>query len=252
MAARVTAKKVESKAVVAKPRPSRARTAQRPGSRPARPTVVKEAVMSTKSSSQETSPKSMKAKKLYVVFVLVIVALGLGLYYLRGLFVAAVVNGQPISRLEVVREAEKQKGKDTLNSLVRNNLIQQEAARNKASVSDKEVSDEIKRLEGVMAKQGQKLDDVLTTQAMTRDDLKKLIRLDKLVSKMVAKDVQVSDSEVAAYIEKNKDVLPQGEDQAKLKKDVMETLKQQKTSEKVRAWLADLEKRAKVIYFVQY
>ncbi len=249
MAVKTSAKKVESKSAVVKASVSRVK--EKPKTVSKSSATMKNS-LPTHSSVKNTSSKSVKSKKLYVTFIVVIAILGLGLYYMRGMFVAAVVNGQPISRLEVVKETEKQKGKETLAALVRNNLIQQEAAKNKVSVSDKEVGDEIKRLEGVMSKQGQKLDDALAMQAMTRDDLKKLIRLDKLVSKMVSKDVRVSDEEVSAYIEKNKDVLPKDADEAKMKSDVKESLRQQKTSEKVRTWLADLEKRAKVIYFVQY
>ena len=42
------------------------------------------------------------------------------------------------------------------------------------------------------------------------------------------------------------------QDEAELKKQVTEQLKQQKTNEKVRTWLADLQKEANVTYFVQY
>ncbi len=87
---------------------------------------------------------------------------------------------------------------------------------------------------------------------MTKDDLKRLIRLDKLVAKMVGKDVTVSDKEVSDYIDKNKEALPQGQDENALKTQVKDQLKQQKTNEKVRAWLAKLQKDSKVVYFVQY
>ncbi len=229
--------------------------------------AVKKTTPKAKASAAKSSVKTVKSlevnevvknaqptkpNKLYVVLAVVILLLGLGLYFGRGLFVAAVVNGQPISRLEVVRETEKQKGKDTLSTLVRNTLVEQEAQKQKVIVSDKEVEDEIKKYEQTMAKQGQKLDEVLAMQQMTRSDLQRLVRLNKLVTKIVGKDVVVTDKEVDAYIVKNKDLFPEGQDEAKLKKDTKEGLMQEKISEKIKAWLADLEKKAKVIYFVQY
>ncbi len=214
--------------------------------------VEKQEPKTTSSSTSTTTKKPTTVKKSYVALIAVILLLGAALYYFRGLFVAAVVNGQPISRLEVVRQTEQQSGKQTLDTLVRNALIEQKAKQQNVTVSDQEINDEIKKLNDNLSKQGQNLDQVLQAQGMTQDDLKKLIRLDKLVSKMVGKDVKVTDEEVSAYIEQNKDALPQDTNEDELKKQVTEQLKQQKTNEKVRTWLADLQKEANVVYFVQY
>lgn len=216
-------------------------------------TVKATPVEKTSSPVVASAPrKSVNVSKRYVALVAVILLLGAALFYFRGLFVAAVVNGQPISRLEVIRQTEQQSGKQTLDTLVRNALIEQKAKDQSVSVSEKEINDEIKKLQENLSKQGQNLDQVLTAQGMTQDDLKKLIRLDKLVAKMVGKDVKVTDAEVTKYIEDNREALPQGVEEAELKKQVTEQLKQQKTNEKVRTWLAQLQKEAKVTYFVQY
>lgn len=204
------------------------------------------------SSNAASSKKSVNVSKRYVALIATILLLGALLYYFRGLFVAAVVNGQPISRLEVVRQTEQQAGKQTLDTLVRNALIEQKAKEQNITVSDQEINDEIKKLEDNLSKQGQNLEQVLKAQGMSQDDLTKLIRLDKLVAKMVGKDIQVSDAEVTKYIEDNREALPQETEEAELKKQVTEQLKQQKTNEKVRTWLADLQKNARINYFVEY
>lgn len=251
MASKSTAKKSTTKAA-----PKKATSKNSVGSahKTAKPAAkvtapVKPVVEST---ANKESKKSLKVKKSYVILVLVIVALGALLYLLRGLFVAAVVNGQPISRVEILSQAEKQGGKQTLTTLVRNALIEQEAKKQNVSVSDKEVNDEVKKLEETLSKQGQKLDQVLSIQGMTKEDLNKLIRLDKLVTKMVGKDVKVTDKEVDAYIEQNKELLPKDQKEEDLKKSVKEQLRQQATNQKVKVWLEDLQKKAKIIYFVQY
>lgn len=210
------------------------------------------ATTASTSSDASKSASSFKVRKPYIALVITILLLGAALYYFRGLFVAAVVNGQPISRLEVVRQTEQQSGKQTLDTLVRNALIEQKAKKENVSVTEKEINDEIKKLQDNLSKQGQNLDQVLQAQGMSQEDLKKLIRLDKLVAKMVGKDVKVSDDEINKYIEDNKDALPQDADEATLKKQVSEQLKQQKTNEKVRNWLAEIQKEANVTYFVQY
>lgn len=204
------------------------------------------------SSAASASKKPINVSKKYVALIATILLLGALLFYFRGLFVAAVVNGQPISRLEVVRQTEQQAGKQTLDTLVRNALIEQRAKEQNITVSDQEINDEIKKLQDNLSKQGQNLDQVLKAQGMSQDDLKKLIRLDKLVQKMVGKDIQVTDAEVTKYIEDNREALPQETEEAELKKQVTEQLKQQKTNEKVRTWLADLQKNARINYFVEY
>jgi parvulin-like peptidyl-prolyl isomerase len=224
-----------------------------PRKTPAKTVAAKSTAPVTTSETQpkETSPQTVRVRKSYVALIVVIVLLGALIYYFRGIFVAAVVNGQPISRLEVVQQAEKQSGKQTLDTLVRDALIEQEAKKENVTVNDKEVNTEITTLQGNLKKQGQTLDQVLATQGMSQDDLKRLIRLDKLVQKMVGKNIKISDKEVSDYINKNKDSLPNA-DEATLKKQVKSQLTQQKTNEAVQAWLANIQQKANITYFVQY
>ncbi len=211
---------------------------------------VQKHAVSTPSKKEET--RAVKVRKSYLLTALAIVILGAFLYYFRSIFVAAVVNGQPISRIAIVRETEKQSGKQALNTLIRNTLIEQEARKQNVTVSDKEVDDEMKKVESTLSKQGQKLDQVLSLQGMSRNDLRKLIRLDKLVGKMVGKDVKVSDKDVNDYIEKNKDTLPKDQSEDQIKKSVRERLRQQQLNQKVQSWLSNLQNKAKILYFVQY
>lgn len=207
---------------------------------------------STSQSTSSNESKGFKIKKSYVILLVTVVVLGLLLWFFRSLFVAATVNGQPISRLSVVREAEKQSGSQVLSMLVRNTLIEQEAKKQNVTVSEKEVDDQIKKLESNLQKQGQKLDQALKMQGMTREDLRKIIRLDQMVSKMVGKDINITDKQVNEYIEKNKDALPQGQNEAQLKTSVKEQLRQQQLNEKVRTWLEKLQKDAKINKLVGY
>jgi len=198
-----------------------------------------------------TSTQQVKIRRPYVILIIVIILLGALLYYFRSLFVAAVVNGQPISRLEVIQQSEKQSGKTTLDTLVRDALIEQEAKKENVTVSDQEVTNEINTLQGNLKKQGQTLDEVLAQQGMTEDDLRNLIRLDKMVQIMVGKNINVTDKEVDQYISQNKASLP-NTNEAALKKQVKAQLVQQKTNEAVQSWLANLQQKANIVYFVQY
>lgn len=200
----------------------------------------------------KTNGKPLKIRKSFVVFIVIIAVITALIVRYKGLFVAASVNGQPIFRLTVIKEVEKQAGKQAMSNLVRNSLIEQEARKQNVTVSEKEINDEIKKVEATLSKSGQKMDQVLALQGLTKEDLKKLIRLDKMVSKMVGKDIKVSDKDIDAYIEKNKESLPEGQTEEQIRKSVSDSLRQQLLNEKVQKWLADLQAKAKVQYFVQY
>lgn len=259
----VQAKNTVKKKSTAKPTARRvtkstAKTVTKASTKSTPKTTNKNLTMADSTSSEKTllpkseGQKSVQVRKKYIGLIALILLAGALLYFFRGLFVAAVVNGQPISRVEVLRQTEKQSGKQTLDTLVRNALIEQKAKQENVTVTDQEIADEIKKLEENLTKQGQKLDQVLEAQGISKDELNKLIRLDKLVAKMVGKDIKVTDQEINEYLEQNKDALPEGTDEATLKKQVGEQLKQQKTNEKVRNWLADLQKDASIRYYVEY
>lgn len=206
----------------------------------------------TNDTDNISNPRTFKIHKLTLIFVFLIIVAGLLMYLGRGYIIAAVVNGQPISRLELVKESEKASGKQAMASLVRNILVEQEARKKNINISDKEINDQIKKVEGNLSKQGQKLDQMLTLEGLTRDDLRKMIRLDLLITKLIGKDVKITDKEINDYIETNKDYLPKGKSEKELKKDAEEALKRQKLPQKAQSWFADLEKKANIVKFVNY
>ncbi len=191
-------------------------------------------------------------KRTYILIALILVLLGILAYYYKGLFVAATVNGQPISRVAVVTQLERQGGKGALDTMIVRTLILQEAKKRNVWVSDQDVNAQIKKIEDNMAKQGQKFDDALAIQGYTRNSFRDEYRIQMLVEKLLSKDIQVSDKEVNDYMEKNKDSLPQNQPPDQLKASVRQQLKQQKMNQKAQSWIQDLRSKAKIDYFVKY
>jgi len=181
-----------------------------------------------------------------------VVILAVGVFFLKGLFVAALVNGEPITRLAVISELEKQGGKQTLSSLVNQVLILQEAKKKNVQVTQAEADASLKQIEDSLKAQGQNLDTALAMQGMTRKDLSLQLKLRALVEKLLADKIKLTDKEIADYIEKNKDTFPAGMKEDEIKKSVTEQLKQQKLGSASQAWLAELNKNAKINYFVSY
>lgn len=196
-------------------------------------------------------PQTSKSKTKYIIIgVLIIVAILI--YFFKGLIVAATVNGEPVYRLSVISELEKQAGKQALGSMVTKTLILQEARRKQVVVSNNEVDVEVKKINDSLAKQGQNLDQVLLMQGVSKQDFVEQVRLQKLAEKLVSSEVKVTDKEVNDYIQQNKETLPQNLNLDDLKKQVTETIKQQKMSTKLQELIQNLQKNAKINYFVNY
>lgn len=195
---------------------------------------------------------SVRENKLPVGLLVAALLIGGLLYYFRSLFIVATINGEPVSRIALVQELEKQSGKQALNTIVTKTLVQQEARKQNVSVSQDEINAELKKIEDNLKKQGQNLDQVLQIQGLTKSGLEEQIRLQKLVEKMVGKDIKITSKEVDDYIAKNKASYPAETDFTKERKTIEDQLKQQKLSEKIQTWLAKLQKDAKIDYLVNY
>ena len=192
----------------------------------------------------------LRKPKIFVPLILII--LGVAAFYAKGLFIAAIVNGQPITRLALVKELEKRNGEQTLSSIITETLILQEAEKRGVSVTQEELNDSVKKIEDQLKKQGQNLDQGLVFQGMTRKDFENQLRLKILVEKMLADEIEPKEEEVKDYIEKNKDTLPKDLTDEEEEQTVIERLRQQNLSNKVQKWLADLQKNATINYFVNY
>ena len=190
----------------------------------------------------------LKSTKLtnWLIAVWIVVIAG-ALYYFRGQFIVATVNGQPIFRSTLIHELERQAGPQTLDNIVLETLVRQEAANKKVTVTDDEVNAELKKIEDQLGQQNQNLDQLLSLQGMTRASLKDQVKLQLLVEKLVGKDgTEVTDDEVKKYIQDNKALLPKDSKPDELMASVRSQLEQQKLSAKTQDWLKALQAKAKV------
>lgn len=194
-----------------------------------------------------------KKKHLLALSFGMAIALILGtLFYSKGFFIAATVNGSPISRLAVIGELEKQGGKQALESLITERLIEAELKKNDIVVSDTDIDTEIKKIEEQVASQGGTLEDALTMQGMSMEILRTQIKTQKGLELLLADKVAVTDEEFATALESAKDSAPAGMTDEELKTAITEQLKQQKFQEEAQKWVAELTTNADIKYFVTY
>lgn len=204
--------------------------------------------------SPEMKPLVLANLKMPKVFIPLIIVIALLLLFLfKGLFVVALVNGWPISRLALIKDLEKKGGKDELSQLVSQALILQEAKKDKnIDVTEQELNDAVKKIEDNISKQGQNLDQVLQSQRMSRNDFLTQVKIQKIIEKKFIKEIKITDQEIDGYIEKNKSSIPESLKLEEVKASVKQQLEQQKLAGKFQPWLDSLQKNAKINYFVNY
>ena len=193
------------------------------------------------------TPSRPFVRRSFVIAVLAAIIVLAIVYSVRGFFVAAIVNNQPISRWTVVHSLEQQGGKQALDSIITDTVIQQEAAKRHITVNQSDIDSQIKTIQSNLAKQGQTLASALQAQGMTQQDLNNRIKVQVLVQKMVA-PVTVSDAEAKDYMNKNKDSVPPGSSLSSVKSQ----LQQQKVQSEEQSFVDSIRSKAKITYWVNY
>jgi foldase protein PrsA len=194
--------------------------------------------------------KELAKNKMLVTALVVVLFLGL-LYFVKSLFIVALVNGMPVTRIAVIEQLEKAQGKAALESLVTKTLVQQEANKKGVKVSKEDIDKELVSIENSLKAQNQDLDTVLEAQGMTRAQLLEQIKYQKTVEKLLGDKVNVTDDEVTAYIANNKESMPT-ESTDQVKDIVKQQLEQQKLSTEYQKLVTDLKSNSKVTYFINY
>lgn len=193
--------------------------------------------------------KTDKGSVLIALFILAVLG---ALFAFKGLFVAATVNGAPISRVSVIQELEKNSGQQALDIIITKKLIEAEAAKAGVTVSQEDIDAEIKTIEDQVSTQGGTLEMALAQQGITEEQLREQLGLQKKMEKILADKIQVTDEEVNQYLTQNKTPLPAGTSEAEFKDQIRDQLKNQKFNAEADKWITGIKADAKIQYFVGY
>jgi parvulin-like peptidyl-prolyl isomerase len=191
----------------------------------------------------------------FMVPILVILAILVagGVYFCQQYNKAALVNGSPIARKEIVRELEKASGEQMLDALVTKKLITQKAKEAGIKISPSEIDEEVKKIETRVSAQGMgSLEEALDQQGLTMEEFREQITLQKALEKLLADKINVSDEEVTQYLESTKAKAPEGTSEEDFKNSIKEQLRSQKLGTEAGTWIEEQKKNAKIEYFVPY
>lgn len=215
-------------------------------------TIRKHNSLAKEKIASQLGTKSKNRKLFVIVIGVVIVLILVVLFFTKEFFVAATVNGGLISRLSVVKELEKQGGKQVLESIINKRLIEAELNKQKVSVTSGEIDEEIKKIEAQVTSQGGTLEAALTQQGLTKEKLREQITIQMKLEKLLADKVVVTDGDIDAYIKDSKAPTPKDVKIEDFRKQLSEQLKQQKFQQEAQKWVSDLTSSAIIKYYVNY
>jgi len=207
-----------------------------------------------KDEVKKITRKPKISKKFVANLVLVVAIVGLialFVYNKKELFVAATVNGKPITRLDLIKELEKQGGKQTLDTMVTKSLLRQEAVKKGIVVSKEDLDKEKDSLKKNIESSGQTWEQFLQYQNLTEEQLNEELSLRVMLNKLLAEKVNVTEDEITTYLEQNSQ---EGQDNTNkdLRDQTKEQLKNQKMSSESQTFLENLKKGARVQYFLTF
>lgn len=183
---------------------------------------------------------------------LLLLAIGVGIlvliYLNRGMIVAATVNGQPVSGIELSKRINNQYRQSTLQQIISEKILEQEAQKRGVKVTDEEVNAKFTEMESSYGGK-EAFEALLTQQGFTKADfIKGNVYFPLLIEKMYQNEITPSDEEIKTFMEKNKD-LPEATEEAKFKETALNALKQEKLAQIFQEKFQELKSQANVKIF---
>lgn len=185
------------------------------------------------------------SKKIYLI--ILIAGLLLLAVYKKSWFIAATVNGSPITNLDLQMKLNQQFRTQTLNQMINEKIILDEVVKNNALATDDEVNRKISDIETSVGGT-QALNTLLTQQGQTRNSIRQQIKLQLSIEKLYGKEATVSAEEVNKFLATSKETL-RATDSASQIKEAADVLKQQKLSQIFSQKFQDLRQKAKTQIF---
>jgi parvulin-like peptidyl-prolyl isomerase len=182
----------------------------------------------------------------HLIALAVVVILGI-ISYCR-FWNVAKVNGIGVSRIAYIKELEKQGGQQVLASMIDNTLILNEGKKNNVKVEQKDIDDQIATIETQLKSQNQTLDAALLASNMTKADLEKQIKIQKIESILSATKTEITQSQIDEFLKTNKSLLPTGKTKDELQTLAKEQLTLEANQSAATNWLDSLRQSAKIVY----
>jgi hypothetical protein len=158
----------------------------------------------------------------------------------KGLFLAGTINGKWVTSWQFYSKLTQANGDEVFDSLVRETLIKQEAAKEGITATEKQIDEKIKELEDRFGGK-ENFELALKQNNTSEEELKDQLSIQILVEKLLKDKIKITDGEVSKYKKENKEFV--GEMSTA---EIKDTLKSQKLNEAFNPWFEELKKKANI------
>ncbi len=193
---------------------------------------------------------SSKKSRLVIGSLVLLIALSAIGYFGYNSLVLAWVDNTPITRFTLYKQMEEKFGKEFTEQLIVESLVNKEAKSKGIEVSEMDIDMEVQKIE---ASQGgaDKLSQAMAAQSVTMPQLRNQIKFKLLIDRTFGKDMTITEQELADYMEKNKAQIPpmegmQASESAELKKQISDSLKNEKVTKSFQEWLKQAQESPRV------
>lgn len=190
-----------------------------------------------------TPAAEQKKKYLFTVLALFVIVALVG-YKFKYLLVPAKVGNQPIFAWQYVQYMHNTYGKEAIQTLATQTLINQEISRSGVQVKQEDIQKEIDLIDQQASASGG-INAMLAAQQMTMDQLRDQVRIQLAVKEILKDKISVTDAEVDDAFKKNRDFF-KGVPEATAKLQVRDQLENQKFQTEAGAWLAEVRKNTQI------
>lgn len=198
---------------------------------------------------KEYAPAGSSTKRFVrIVPILLVVLLFVLLGMNKGMLVASLVNGKPIFTWQFHSVLRARFGQQTLEGMIGEMLIKDEAKKAKIVVTKEEISTKENEIVASLGA-NVSLDDLLKFQGLSKSDFEKQVTLQLTVEKLLSKDLVVSEIDIDMFIATNSSALL-ATDPAALRTEAKQAIIAGNVSEKLQGWFAELRQKAKVLRFL--
>lgn len=145
-------------------------------------------------------------KKVYIIVAIlaVVLTITLGAYAKSKENTVGRVGDEVITKDELYAYLVKENGQTALNSLVAEKVIDLEAKKEKINITDEEIE---KKLNETIDENGgeETFNQTLEYYGYTMDDIKKNIKQDLIVRKLLGTNIKITEDDMKTYFEENKE-----------------------------------------------
>lgn len=197
-------------------------------------------------TTENSRPPIFTRKNLIIAAIILLLIV---VWRFKGLLIAATVNGQPISRMELNSQLTKRFGSQVLDNIINERIILAATREQGIFVTPGELDARVASIEAKLSGQT-KLSDALAVQGLTTEMFRRQLEIQLAIEKLFVTEATVSSNEVEDYISKNATYYKEATDPAALREEVKTTLSQQKINEKFEPWFSQIRNSAQVVKFV--